>query len=59
MIAGLIIVPAVSLVSAAPNKKHVDNCFACYEVNTATARAGNANSRNASNRSSSNKKKKK
>ena len=31
MLAGLVIVPAVSLISAAPDKKHTDGCFACYE----------------------------
>lgn len=31
MIAGLIIVPVVSLVTKAPDKKHVDNVFSCYE----------------------------
>jgi len=31
MLAGLIIVPVVSLLSPKPNKKHVDDCFNCYE----------------------------
>ena len=31
MIAGLIIVPVVSLISSKPDKKMVDEAFACYE----------------------------
>ncbi len=31
MLAGLVIVPLVSLVSPRPKKELVDNCFACYE----------------------------
>ena len=31
MLAGLIIVPAVSALAKAPDKNHVDKCFACYE----------------------------
>jgi len=31
MLAGLIIVPLVSLITKAPEKSVVDNCFACYE----------------------------
>jgi SSS family solute:Na+ symporter len=30
MIAGLVIVPVVSLISKAPNKAYVDNVFSCY-----------------------------
>ncbi|MDR3279305.1 MAG: sodium:solute symporter [Synergistaceae bacterium] len=32
MIAGLIIVPAVSLITPAPDAKLVQNCFVCYET---------------------------
>ena len=31
MIAGLIIVPVVSLITPKPDKKMVDDAFACYE----------------------------
>ncbi|MCL2044068.1 MAG: sodium:solute symporter [Treponema sp.] len=31
MLAGLIIVPAVSLISKAPDKNTVDQCFSCYD----------------------------
>lgn len=31
MVAGLIIVPVVSLITKAPDKALVDNCFSCYE----------------------------
>lgn len=31
MIAGLIIVPIVSLITKAPDKKHIDDIFACYD----------------------------
>ncbi|MCL2762296.1 MAG: sodium:solute symporter [Treponema sp.] len=31
MLAGLIIVPLVSLITKAPDKAAVDNCFSCYE----------------------------
>ena len=31
MIAGLIIVPVVSFVTPKPDKKLVDDCFACYD----------------------------
>ncbi|MCL2067884.1 MAG: sodium:solute symporter [Treponema sp.] len=31
MLAGLVIVPAVSMLSKAPEKTVVDNCFSCYE----------------------------
>ena len=31
MIAGLVIVPVVSLLSKAPEKKLVDNIFSCYD----------------------------
>lgn len=32
MLAGLVIVPAVSLVTPKPDKKLVDEAFACYEM---------------------------
>jgi SSS family solute:Na+ symporter len=32
MLAGLVIVPAVSFITPKPNKKTVDRCFACYET---------------------------
>lgn len=38
MLAGLVIVPAVSLFTPKPDKKLVDNAFACYEVKTEVAR---------------------
>jgi len=31
MLAGLVIVPVVSLLTKAPDKASVDNCFSCYE----------------------------
>jgi SSS family solute:Na+ symporter len=31
MLAGLIIVPAVSLLTGKPDKKHIDYCFSCYD----------------------------
>jgi SSS family solute:Na+ symporter len=31
MLAGLIIVPVVSLLSKAPDKKYVDDVFSCYD----------------------------
>ncbi|MCL2800911.1 MAG: sodium:solute symporter, partial [Treponema sp.] len=31
MLAGLVIVPLVSLITKAPNKEAVDNCFSCYD----------------------------
>jgi SSS family solute:Na+ symporter len=31
MLAGLIIVPAVNLLTKAPDTALVDNCFSCYE----------------------------
>jgi Na+(H+)/acetate symporter ActP len=31
MLAGLVIVPVVSLLTKAPDKAAVDNCFSCYE----------------------------
>jgi len=31
MLAGLVIVPVVSLITKAPNKEAVDNCFSCYD----------------------------
>ncbi len=34
MLAGLVIVPAVSLITPKPDKKLVDNAFACYEEKT-------------------------
>lgn len=34
MLAGLVIVPAVSLVTAKPDQKLVNDCFACYEQET-------------------------
>jgi SSS family solute:Na+ symporter len=34
MLAGLVIVPIVSLVTPKPDKKLVDSCFECYEVKT-------------------------
>ncbi|MDE7044115.1 MAG: sodium:solute symporter, partial [Acetatifactor sp.] len=38
MLAGLVIVPVVSLFTPKPDKKPVDNAFACYEVRTEVAR---------------------
>jgi SSS family solute:Na+ symporter len=35
MLAGLVIVPAVSMMTPAPDKRRVDNCFACYEERVA------------------------
>jgi SSS family solute:Na+ symporter len=35
MLAGLAIVPAVSLMTPAPDRKRVDGCFACYEEEVA------------------------
>ena len=32
MLAGLVIVPAVSFITPKPDKKTVDHCFACYET---------------------------
>jgi SSS family solute:Na+ symporter len=34
MLAGLVIVPVVSLITPKPDKKLVDSCFECYEVKT-------------------------
>jgi SSS family solute:Na+ symporter len=31
MLAGMIIVPLVSAVTPKPEKKHIDNCFSCYD----------------------------
>jgi len=31
MLAGFIIVPVISILTKAPDKKTVDNCFACYD----------------------------
>ena len=31
MVAGLVIVPAVSLLTPAPKKDHLDHVFSCYE----------------------------
>ena len=31
MMAGLVIVPAVSLISKPPQKEHVDKVFSCYD----------------------------
>jgi len=31
MLAGLIIVPLISMISKAPPKETVENCFSCYE----------------------------
>lgn len=38
MLAGLVIVPVVSLFTPKPDKKLVDSAFACYEVKTEVAR---------------------
>jgi SSS family transporter len=38
MLAGLIIVPVVSVLTPKPERKHVDNCFVCYET-TMTVKA--------------------
>ncbi|MDR1572108.1 MAG: sodium:solute symporter [Clostridiales Family XIII bacterium] len=35
MLAGLVITPVVSLITPAPDKNRVDNCFACYEEEVA------------------------
>ena len=37
MLAGLVIVPVVSLVTKAPEQKFVDECFACYDQETTVA----------------------
>jgi Na+(H+)/acetate symporter ActP len=31
MLAGLVIVPVVSMITKAPDKASVENCFSCYE----------------------------
>jgi SSS family solute:Na+ symporter/sodium/proline symporter len=31
MLAGLVIVPVISLLTKAPNKVAVENCFSCYD----------------------------
>lgn len=38
MLAGLVIVPIVSIFTSKPNKNLVDNAFACYEVKTEVSR---------------------
>jgi SSS family solute:Na+ symporter len=35
MLAGLVIVPAISLITPAPDKGRVDGCFSCYETTVA------------------------
>lgn len=39
MLAGLVIIPAVSVLTPAPDKDRVDNCFVCYEEKVAVKAA--------------------